>query len=59
MEVYDENKPLYLKTDASEIGLGAALLQTRDGTTYPIDIAPDNTILRPIGFARKSLTHAE
>ena len=30
--------------DAPGIGLGAALLQTRDGTTCPEDIAPDNTI---------------
>ena len=42
---YDETKPLYLETDASRIGLSAALLQTRDGTSFPKDSAPYNTIL--------------
>ena len=59
MKFYDETKPLYLETDASGIGLGASLLQTRDGMTCPKDTAPDNTILRPIAFASKSLTSAE
>ena len=54
-----KQKPLYLETDASRIGLGATLLQTRDGTTCPKDIAPDNTIVRPVMFASKSLTSAE
>ena len=56
MKFYDENKHLYLETDASRKGLGATLLQTRDGTTCPKDIAQDNTILRPTAFASKSLT---
>ena len=43
MTLYNETKPLYLETDASGIGLGTALLQTRDGTTYPKDIAPGKT----------------
>ena len=34
-------------------------MQTRDGTTYSKDAAPDNTILRPTAFASKSLTSAE
>ena len=59
MKFYDETKPLYLEIDASGIGLGAALLQTRHGMTCPKDTAPDNTILRPITFASKSLTSAE
>ena len=59
MKFYNETKPLYLETDASGIGLGAALLQTRDSTTCPKGIVPDNTILRPITFASKSLTSAE
>ena len=33
MKFYGETKPLYLETDASTIGLSAALLQTRDGMT--------------------------
>ena len=59
VKFYDETKPLYLEIDASGIGLGTTLLQTRDGTTCPKDTAPDNTILRPITFESKSLTSAE
>ena len=28
MKFYDETKPLYIETDASGVGLGAALIQT-------------------------------
>ena len=59
MKVYNETKALYLETNASGIGLGTALLQNRDGTTCLEDTAPDNTIVRPIAFASKSLTSAE
>ena len=59
MKFYDESKPLCLETDASRMGLGVALLQMRDGVTCQKDIAPDNTILQPIAFISKSLTHAE
>ena len=59
MKFYDETKPLYLETDASGIGLGATLLHMRDGVICPRNIAPDNTILRPIAFASKSLTSME
>ena len=59
MKCYDKTLPLYLENDASGIGLGAALLQTRDGTQCPRDIAPDNSILRPIAFASKCLTSME
>ena len=45
MKFYNESKPLYLETDESGVGLGAALLQMRDGATCQKDIAPDNTIL--------------
>ena len=45
MKFYDETKPLYLETNASGIGLGAALLQTRDGMTCQKDSTPNNTIL--------------
>ena len=59
IKFYNKTKPLYLETDMSGIGLGATLLQTRDGTTCPKDIALDNTFLRPIIFASKSLTSVE
>ena len=35
MKFNNETEPLYLETDMSGIGLGAALLQTRDGTKFP------------------------
>ena len=59
MKFYDDTKTLYLETDASSIGLGAALLQLRDNTGYQKDTAPDNTILCPIAFVSKSLTGAK
>ena len=54
MKFYDETKPLYPKTLTSGIGHGAALLQTRDGTTWSKDAVPDSTILRTITFASKT-----
>ena len=59
IKFYDKTKPLHLETDASCIGPGAPLLQTRDDMTCPKDTSPDNTILRPIAFAIKSLTSEE
>ena len=59
MKFYDDTKALYLETDVSGIGLGAALLQLRDNMGCQKDTAPDNTILCPIAFASKSLTGAE
>ena len=59
MKFYDETQPLYLVTDVSGVGLGAALLQTRDGTKCARDIAQDNNIFRPIVFASKRLTNIE
>ena len=59
MKFYDDTKPLYLATDASGIGLQAALLQLYNNTACQKDMAPDNTILYPIAFATKSLTGAE
>ena len=48
MKSYDKTQPLYIETDASGFRLGAALLQTRSGTSCPRDKAPGNSILRPI-----------
>ena len=59
MKLYDETKPLYIETDASEVGLDAALLQTRSNTSFPRNKVPHNSILRPIAFASKSLTGME
>ena len=59
MKFYDDNKLLYLETDASEISLGAALFQLRDDTSCQICVAPDNTILCPITFVSKILMGAE
>ena len=59
MKFYSDTKLLYLETDASGVGLEAALLQLHDNTTCQKDILPDNKILCPIAFASKSLTEAE
>ena len=59
MKFYDDTKLLYLETDVSGVGLGAALLQLRDNTNCPKDTAPHNTILCPIACVSKSLTHPE
>ena len=59
IKFYDDTKPLYLEIDVSGVGLGAALLQLCDNTGCQRDVVPDNTSLRPIAFASKSLTGAE
>ena len=59
MKSYDETKPLCIETDASGGGLGAAHLQKRSHTNCHRDEAPDNSILRAIAFASRSLTGAE
>ena len=59
MKFYNDTKPLYLETDASGVGLGAALLQLHNNTTCQKGMVPDNIILHPIAFASKSLTGAE
>ena len=58
MKFYDETKLLYIEMNASGVGLGATLLQTRNNTSCPKDEAPDNSILTPIAFSSKSLTGA-
>ena len=59
IKIYDDTKPLYLDTNDSGVGLGAALLQTQEGATCHKDIVPDNNILHHIAFASKSLTGTE
>ena len=59
MKFNANSKPLYLETDGFRVGLGAALLQTWEGTTCLKHMVPDNTILHPIAFANKGLTGAE
>ena len=50
MEFYGETQLMYLEIDASG---------TRSGTSCPRDKAADNSILRPITFANKSLSNVE
>ena len=59
MKFYDDTKLLYLETDASRVGLGAALLQTCKGTTCHKEMIPNNTVLCPMTFASKSITGTE
>ena len=54
MKFYDETKPLYIETEASGVELGAALLQIRSNRSCLRHEAPDNSILRPIGFLAKA-----
>ena len=56
---YDESKPLYIETNVSGVGLGAALLQTRSNTNCHRDEAPDKSIHGSIAFTSKSLTWAD
>ena len=58
MKLYDDTKLLYIEADASGVGLGAALLQLHDNTTYHKEMAP-NALLCPTAFASKSLTGVE
>ena len=59
MKFYDDTKLLNLETDTSGVGLGAALLQLHNNTTWQKDMVPDKTILCPTAFASESLTGAE
>ena len=45
--------------DVSGVGLGASLLQTRNGVSCPRDMVPDNNILRPTAFTSKSLSSTD
>ena len=59
MNYYDKTRTLHLETDAYGVGLGARLLQIRDGVTCPQDVAPHNCILRPIEFTIKCMSNME
>ena len=59
MKFYDTSRPLYLETDASEVSLGAGLLQIRDGMNCGCDEVPDNATLHPNVFINKSLSSTE
>ena len=59
MKFYDDTKLPYLETDASEVGLGVALLQLHDNIACQKYMAPDNTNLHPTAFVSKSLTGAK
>ena len=50
-EVLQWKESLYLGTDVSGIGLGAGLLQIREGMKCPYSDTPDNTTLHPMAFA--------
>ena len=55
-EILQSDEATILETDAYGVGLGAGVLQTREGTRCPRDEAPDYIILRTITFASKSLS---
>ena len=59
MKFYNEQEALYLETDASSVGLGVGLLQTREGMTCPCDEAADNIELCPIAFTSQNLSNAD
>ena len=59
MEFYDEKRKQYLETETSGEGLGAGLLQVREGIKCQKDTAPNNSIIRSIAFVSKSLSNAE
>ena len=59
MAFYIEKEKLYLQRDVSVVGLGANLLQVRDGIQFPRSEAPDNAVLLIIALVSKSLTSAE
>ena len=59
MKFFNNSKPHYLDTDASGIGLEAALLQLCDNTVCQMGVPPHNITLCPIAFTSKGLTGVE
>ena len=59
MKYCNIRRPSYLETDASRVGLGAALLQVKDSLNCGYDKVSDNAMLWPIEFASKSLSSTE
>ena len=49
MMFYNETRPLYLKTSASQVEVGGGLIQVREGMNCLQDTEPDN-ILRSVEF---------
>ena len=59
VEFYNEKEQMYLEIDGSSVGLGANLVQVRDGMWFPKNEAPNIAALWPIAFVSKSLTSAK
>ena len=59
MKFYDTSRYLYMETDASDVSLGAGLLQLKDSINYEYDSVPDNATLHPTVFISKSLLISE
>ena len=54
MKFYDMTNSLHVETDTSSNGLGAGLLQVRDGMNFMCDEIPDNVILHPLHILTKT-----
>ena len=53
-DILEKKEPLYFEIDTFRIGPGAGLQYVWDGLNCPKETAPENTLLRPTAFARKS-----
>ena len=54
MTLYKKKEQLFLETNTLGVGLGASLLQARDGMQFPKVEACDNVTLWTITFTRKA-----
>ena len=54
MKCYSKRKPLYSGIDLSGFGLGAGILQVREGVNCLCDEAPINTAVCLIGLTAKA-----